>query len=79
MRCWGSNGYGQLGDGTTTDRHAPTGPVLRDVTVLAAGTWHTCALERGGAVHCWGRNEYGQLGDGTTRSSSAAVRVLGIP
>jgi alpha-tubulin suppressor-like RCC1 family protein len=68
--CWGRNNYGQLGDGTTTDRITPT--LVADgemgnsgVTAVAAGEVHTCAL-KGGRVYCWGRNDYGQLGDGTT-------------
>jgi alpha-tubulin suppressor-like RCC1 family protein len=65
VRCWGSNVYGELGDGTTTERHTPTADVLSDVQAVAAGAYHTCALTRAGALHCWGRNEYGQLGDGT--------------
>jgi alpha-tubulin suppressor-like RCC1 family protein len=67
--CWGYNYYGQLGDGTTTDRTTPT--LVADgamgnsgVTAVAASAYHTCAL-KGGQVYCWGRNNNGQLGDGT--------------
>lgn len=82
--AWGSNGLGQLGDGTTTDRSAPVqvkGPggigVLTDVTALAAGWGHTLALKTNGTVWAWGDNHYGQLGDGATEGRSTPVQVKG--
>jgi alpha-tubulin suppressor-like RCC1 family protein len=76
---WGYNGFGQLGDGTTIDRHAPVPvPQMGDrVTVIAAGGYQALAV-RNGAVYAWGYNGYGQLGDGTTadRDSPAPVMAL---
>jgi hypothetical protein len=58
VRCWGENASGQLGDGTTTDRRAPTVVSgLDNVVGLAAGDNHTCALRYNGRVYCWGENE----------------------
>ena len=79
--CWGRNAQGQLGDGTSTDRLLPVevsgmGPNL---TRVAAGAAHTCALSIAGAPFCWGDNLYGQLGDGTTTDRVAPVPVLGLP
>ncbi|MEX1254880.1 MAG: flexitail domain-containing putative surface protein [Dehalococcoidia bacterium] len=63
--CWGDNEYGQLGDGTTTNRLVPTQVVgLSDVSAITAGYYHTCALTTSGAAKCWGENEDGQLGIG---------------
>jgi alpha-tubulin suppressor-like RCC1 family protein len=57
VRCWGSNGEGQLGDGTTTDRLTPPpSDVLDSVQAIAAGAAHTCALMQNSGVRCWGRN-----------------------
>jgi len=57
VRCWGSNGEGQLGDGTTTDRLTPPpSDVLDSVQAIAAGAAHTCALMQSSGVRCWGRN-----------------------
>ena len=75
----GATTYGQLGDGTTTDRWTPpTSDVLTGVQAIAAGDDHTCALMTTGGVRCWGDNDYGQLGDGTTtdRSTPPASDVL---
>lgn len=63
--CWGSNVFGQLGDGTPSSR--PTAaevPDLLDAVDLESGYAHTCVVRRGGTVECWGWNSYGQLGDG---------------
>jgi alpha-tubulin suppressor-like RCC1 family protein len=81
VRCWGSNQFGQLGDGTpaegvTGGRHP--GPVAvpgivgaRDV---ASGTYATCVLLESGAVRCWGGA--GSVGDG--RSGDGADALLPV-
>jgi alpha-tubulin suppressor-like RCC1 family protein len=63
--CWGGNGSGQLGDGTTTDRATPVrvagGVVFSSVT---AGGGYSCGVTTGGAAYCWGNNGAGNLGIG---------------
>lgn len=75
---WGYNAYGQLGDGTTTQRTSPvTVIVLSGATSIAAGYGYTAALKSDGTVWTWGRNNSGQLGDGTTSNRSTPGQVLG--
>jgi alpha-tubulin suppressor-like RCC1 family protein len=80
MWSWGQNLYGQLGDGTTTDRNTPVQVVgLTGVTtVIATGAFHTTALKNDGTVWAWGRNTYGNLGDNTVVSKSTPVQMIGI-
>ena len=68
--CWGRNGHGQLGDGTTASTSMASAPVpgLSDVKQLAAGGAHTCARLVDGTVACWGADTSGQLGDGVPLS-----------
>ena len=70
VKCWGSNKYGQLGLGNTTNANKPMLlPVPVDgarATAISAGARHTCALFENGAVKCWGYNAIGQLGLGNT-------------
>ncbi|MBU1492687.1 MAG: signal peptidase I [Actinobacteria bacterium] len=82
--CWGENGNGQVGDGTTTDRHSPTrvGGVggagyLAGVVGMDAGRDHSCARLSDGTMACWGDNDEGQLGDGTWHDRRTPVRVVG--
>jgi alpha-tubulin suppressor-like RCC1 family protein len=74
--CWGENYYGQLGDGTITQRLTPvmvTG-LSSGVAAVATGGEHTCAVKTDGSLWCWGWNQFGQLGDGTkTNRSTPAV------
>jgi hypothetical protein len=64
--CWGSNMYGNVGDGTTEDRTEPV-PVASSARFrqLSAGDSHVCAVTTGGEALCWGRNSWGVIGDGT--------------
>lgn len=83
--CWGYNGAGQLGDGTTVEQHSPIAVIGLPgaVTALALGAAHSCALvnqpTQPGRVYCWGTNRYGQLGDSTTQDRLTPVAVQGLP
>lgn len=64
--CWGANGSGQLGNGSTSDANAPALLQAVPFRALAAGGLHTCALTPAGAAYCWGVNTGGQSGSGET-------------
>jgi alpha-tubulin suppressor-like RCC1 family protein len=75
---WGDNTFGQLGDGTTTQRTIPVfcGAIGgKTVAAIAAGGNHCLALTTDGLVYSWGYNGYGQLGDGTTAQRTTPVAV----
>jgi alpha-tubulin suppressor-like RCC1 family protein len=75
--AWGQNEYGQLGDGTNTNRNAPVQVRgLSGVQDIDAGFFgHSLALKSDGTVWALGQNDYGQLGDGTTTQRNVPVKV----
>ena len=84
LQCWGDNSFGQLGDGTTTDRLTMTDVGLdaaRTAVSISSGKDHTCSILDNGDLQCWGRNNHGQLGDGTAVHSNSPVDVSlsGVP
>src|ERR1017187_1471225 len=85
--CWGDNGSGQLGNGSTVGSSVPvavdTSGVLAGqvLTQITAGGAYTCALDGAGAAYCWGDNRRGQIRDGGTVSNSSvpvAVKTSGV-
>lgn len=72
--AWGLNAYGQIGDGTTVDRHSPV-LIGSGYTAVTAGRYHSLAVKADGSLWAWGFNEDGQLGDGSTTNRAAPVKV----
>jgi alpha-tubulin suppressor-like RCC1 family protein len=94
VKCWGFNGDGELGNGSTTNSRVPV--VVRGLTsrveAIAAGGQHTCAIRsvvaygdrvRGPEVWCWGLDAQGQLGrpliDLGHSTTPVVVRGFGSP
>jgi hypothetical protein len=79
MQCWGSNFYGELGQG-----HAWEIPGVHPIALstgtlgIAVGANHSCQIGGGGTVRCWGSNLRGQVGDGRTRTQPRPTQVPGI-
>ena len=66
---WGSNTYGQLGNGSSVNSMLPVqvksadgNSFLADIVQISAGYVHSMALKKDGTVLAWGRNDGGQLG-----------------
>ena len=85
LYAWGSNAYGQLGNGTTTNSSVPVavkiaGTPLAGKTIvqIAAGANHNMVLTSDGAVYTWGWNYHGQLGNNTKTNSNTIVAVQTI-
>lgn len=57
--CWGDNGFGQIGDGTTNNSDTPirvdlSGLSNNKITLISAGGNNTCAVDTSGNAYCWG-------------------------
>jgi alpha-tubulin suppressor-like RCC1 family protein len=75
--AWGYNAYGQIGDNTTTQRNTPVEVgSLADIVAVAAGSYHSLALESDGTLWAWGHNAYGQVGNGNTTNQKVPVQIM---
>ncbi len=74
---WGSASAEQLGRSSSLRADPVPAPIaLSDMSSIATGAAHACALSRAGGVHCWGRNDHGQLGTGAKGEELLPARVL---
>ena len=65
--CWGSDNFGQLGNGATTGPRSTPAEVsgtATDWASVSAGARHTCAVKTTGRLYCWGDDNNDQLGNG---------------
>lgn len=79
VSCWGSNDYGQLGNGSHVASPV-TLPVddLTGVEAIATGNNYSCSRMGDGSTRCWGDNFRGQLGTGQVGISPRDLDVLGM-
>jgi alpha-tubulin suppressor-like RCC1 family protein len=77
VSCWGEGGYGQNGDGTSSNRASPGRTsgfgVGRLAVSVSSGDHHICAMLDSGEVACWGDGGYGRLGNGGSSTSFSPV------
>jgi alpha-tubulin suppressor-like RCC1 family protein len=82
VKCWGSNGDGQLGDGLKeTFSNVPVqvkGLRSKQASVSVGNGNAACAVSTGGGLRCWGYNYDGQLGNGSETTSPVPVKVKGL-
>jgi len=71
---WGSNAFGQLGNGSIIDRKSP-GLISYGYSKVAAGETHALGLKTDGTLWAWGNNSEGQLGDDTQVDSDVPKQV----
>ncbi len=80
MKCWGSNSYGQVGNGSGGAGQTVSAPTAVAGSFQAVGTGeeHTCALTTTGDVECWGRNRIGSSGTSNSVHGSPTTMVTGV-
>jgi alpha-tubulin suppressor-like RCC1 family protein len=74
----GSNSYGNLGTGNTTNRSSPVQTVAGGTNwkQVQVGKHSAGAIKNDGTLWVWGRNDYGNIGDNTTTHRSSPVQTI---
>jgi alpha-tubulin suppressor-like RCC1 family protein len=80
---WGSNYYGELGDGYIIHRSSPVqtisgGTNWKKIVLAKSGlsSYFAAAIKTDGTLWTWGRNDSGQLGDSTRTDRSSPVQTI---
>ena len=68
LYTWGKNGFGELGNGTTTNSAIPE-KIMENVEAVSVGVNHGAAITEDGSLYTWGCNYWGELGGGTKINS----------
>jgi alpha-tubulin suppressor-like RCC1 family protein len=87
VHCWGTNIYGELGQGNFNSAPPPPAPAVslpKGAVAIALQSSTAYALLTDGTVWAWGENNHGQLGQGTLTTtgnmgSATPVKVMGLP
>ncbi len=77
LYCWGDNEHGQVGDGTSENRDAPTAIGMNlEWNSVYSMVDHSCGILTNKIGVCWGNNEHGQVGDGTSVNRNAPTAII---
>jgi len=81
--CWGSQKYGQVGNGVTSNTNSVTpSPVVTgdartpiSLMRVSAGGTHVCGIALSGFAYCWGHDDVLQLGNGDSESNDSNLAI----
>lgn len=75
LHVWGSNYYGQLGNGTHESSRTPL-QLLDNVSAVYMGQTHAAAVKTDSSLWVWGNNKCGQLGNNTLEKSLTPIKIM---
>ena len=72
---WGENNWGELGDGTTEERHEPI-KIMDGAQSASLGLFFSAAIKTDGSLWLWGNDTFGKLGDGSHVTRYEPVKIM---
>lgn len=74
---WGSNVWGQVGNGSSDGYVTTPVRIMEDVAAVYLEDFYTVALKTDGSLWAWGNNTGNRLGTGTGQDSYVPVKIMG--